>query len=109
MDLGLEQKDVAQLIGVDTSSITNWELNRFPPAIRHYAKISDFLGYCILQYPKTPGERLRLFRIWAGLSIEKLAELLDVDPTTVKHWEQDLHSPAKASREKLEKLWQEKW
>lgn len=106
--MGLEQKHVAKMIGVDTQSITNWELNRFEPAVKHYPKISDFLGYCIMQYPKTPGERLRLFRIYAGFSIEKLAEFLEVDPSSVIHWESGRHNPMKSSSEKMEKLLQMK-
>lgn len=106
LDLELEQKDVAKMIGVDTGSITNWELNRFPPAVRHYPKISDFLGYCIIQHPKTEGERLRLFREHLGFSTKQLAEFLGVDPASVQSWENDKHSPMKSSRAKLERLWQ---
>ena len=106
LDLGLEQKDVAKVIGVDTCSIYNWELNHFSPAFRHYPKISDFLGYCIIQHFKTEGEKVRLFRQGSGLSIKKLAELLGVDESSIRSWEAGKHSPTKNSREKMEKLWQ---
>ena len=106
LDLGLEQQDVAQVIGVDTDSITNWELNRHPPAIRYYPKIFEFLGYCIIQYPKTEGEQLRLFRIHLGYSTEQLAEFLGVDPSTIQSWEANKRIPLRSSKEKMEKLWQ---
>jgi transcriptional regulator with XRE-family HTH domain len=106
LDLGLEQKDIAKIIGVHKASITNWELNIFPPAVRYFARISDFLGYCIIQYPKTEQERLYLFRIYRGLSIKKLAELLGVDEGSVRYWETGKHVPSRSSRGKLERLWQ---
>ena len=36
LDLGLEQQDVAKIIGVTTTSINNWELKRSTPEIRYY-------------------------------------------------------------------------
>lgn len=106
LDLELEQQDVAKVFGVDTCSINNWDLNRFQPAIRYYPTIDDFLGYCIIQYPKTEGERLRLFRIHRGWSTKKLAEFLGVDTSSVQSWESGEHEPTRSSKEKMEKLWQ---
>lgn len=108
LDIGLEQQDVAQMIGVDTDSIANWELNKFPPAVRYYPKIFEFLGYCIIQYPKTEAERLRLFRMHRGWSTKKLAAFLGVDPSSVQSWESGERKPTRSSKEKMEKLWQEK-
>ena len=44
LDLGLLQKDVAEIIGVTTDTITNWEKGRNQPMIWHYLKIKKFLG-----------------------------------------------------------------
>jgi DNA-binding XRE family transcriptional regulator len=45
LDLGLFQSKVAEQIGVDTTSIHNWEGNKSAPAIRHIPAILRFLGY----------------------------------------------------------------
>jgi len=45
MDLGLRQSDVANRIGVWTSTINYWEKNRFNPEVRYVPEIVAFLGY----------------------------------------------------------------
>ncbi len=45
MDLRLEQKEVAKIIGSKECTITNWENNKTQPHIRFIPKIVDFLGY----------------------------------------------------------------
>ncbi|MEN6383817.1 MAG: helix-turn-helix transcriptional regulator [Phycisphaerales bacterium] len=45
LDLRLEQKQVAKIIGTDKCSIANWEHNRSEPRTRYLPKIIDFLGY----------------------------------------------------------------
>ena len=45
LDLGLLQKDVANKIGVNKATITNWELNHTFPEIRYIPAIIEFLGY----------------------------------------------------------------
>jgi DNA-binding XRE family transcriptional regulator len=44
--LKLIQKDVARIIGVDDTSIWNWENNQSRPVSRLIPKIWEFLGYC---------------------------------------------------------------
>jgi DNA-binding XRE family transcriptional regulator len=45
LELGLFQKDVALILGVDESSVTNWEKNRTKPMLHLFPKIIEFLGY----------------------------------------------------------------
>src|SRR5665647_3168855 len=45
IELGLLQKDVANVIGVCEDSITFWENNRSIPSVMYYPKIIQFLGY----------------------------------------------------------------
>ena len=45
LDLGLLQKDVAEIIGVTTDTITNWEKGRNRPMHWHYLRINKFLSY----------------------------------------------------------------
>jgi transcriptional regulator with XRE-family HTH domain len=108
LDLRLEQQDVAKMIGVDAGSINNWELNHCAPAVRYYPKIVDFLGYCNIQYPVTAGDQLRLYRMYIGYSIKRLAKFLGVDPTSVQSWETGKRKPTRYAMDKMEKLWQAK-
>jgi transcriptional regulator with XRE-family HTH domain len=45
LDLKLLQKQVADQIGVDKATITNWERNSVAPAVRYLPTIIQFLGY----------------------------------------------------------------
>jgi transcriptional regulator with XRE-family HTH domain len=44
IDLGLLQREVAELIGVTTLTITNWELGRTKPGARSLPGLLRFLG-----------------------------------------------------------------
>lgn len=107
LELGLEQKDVANIIGVDSCSVNKWELNHYPPSVRHYPKIFSFLGYCLIEPSQTEGERLRLFRTHLGLSTKEIVKLLGVDPSSVQSWGNGKRVPSNRSREKMGKLWRE--
>jgi len=43
LDLGLLQKDVAEIIGVTEVTISNWENNKNKPPSRYLKNIIDFL------------------------------------------------------------------
>jgi transcriptional regulator with XRE-family HTH domain len=44
MELGLLQREVARFIGVDESTIWNWEANGVPPSPRYLARVCEFLS-----------------------------------------------------------------
>jgi DNA-binding XRE family transcriptional regulator len=44
LDLGLHQREVAEQIGVDETTIYNWEGQRTDPEIRYMSRIIQFLG-----------------------------------------------------------------
>jgi transcriptional regulator with XRE-family HTH domain len=94
LGLGLLQKQAAEQIGVDETSVYNWESNRVEPAVRLIPGIIRFLGYC----PYTPGlplaERLKLVRQSLGYSQRKLAVLLGVDDGTWRRWEAGSRQPS---------------
>jgi len=56
LDLGLLQKDVAEIIGVITDTITNWEKGRNQPMRSHYLKITKVLGYNTFERLKSDGK-----------------------------------------------------
>ncbi len=106
MDLKLLQREVAQKLGVDKTSVHNWEKNRASPSLPFIPKIIKFLGYVPYDTPaKTFGEKILTYRKLLGLSQEKLARLLGIDPSTLGRWERGERRPLKRRLEKLkEKL-----
>ena len=89
MDLNLRQKDVAEIIGCDTDTITNWEKGRRSPAISYMPKIVEFLGYNPLSEGATLAERLVNYRKARGLRQKDFARQLRIDPSTLASYEQE--------------------
>jgi len=93
LDLKLFQKDVACILGVDTTSVCNWENNR-GPAINMIPKIIQFLEYNPFNNKfNTLGEKIKWYRKQRGMSQKQLAKRLDVDPTTLARWERSESEP----------------
>jgi transcriptional regulator with XRE-family HTH domain len=102
LDLKLLQKEVAKRLEVDTTTITNWELNRTSPSLPFLPRIIEFLGYVPLSIlPEKPGEKIAFYRKMAGLNQEELARQLGIDPTTLWRWEKGKSQPSKKLLEQL--------
>lgn len=101
IDLGLFQKQVARLIGVAQATIYNWEAGTFEPETRFLPKIYEFLGYCPMRFPKTFGEKLKLWRDVLGLSQEEFAKKTGVDESSITEWETGKHKPTERSLGKV--------
>ena len=93
LDLRLFQSTLADQIGVDETTITNWECNKCAPAIRFIPALLRFLGYNSFPPVQTFPERLATVRKMLGMSQRNLAESLGVDPGTVQGWEAGQHEP----------------
>ncbi|HAQ02364.1 TPA: transcriptional regulator [Candidatus Nomurabacteria bacterium] len=78
LDLNLSQSQVAKLINVTTDSITNWELNRNTPDLTYIPKIISFLEYS----PDFNENPIKKYKIEKGISQEKFAKILKIDPIT---------------------------
>jgi len=93
--LGLKmlQRDVGKQLGVDKTSVFNWEGNRSSPEIRYIPAIIQFLGYNPLPAGKTVAEQLVRQRSSLGLSQKESAKRLDVDPGTLVRWERGEREP----------------
>lgn len=74
---------------LDPESLENWEKNRTRVAVRFYPALIAFLGYNPLPEPRTRGEAVRRQRMTLGLSLERLAMMARVYPTTVCRLESD--------------------
>ena len=102
LDLGLLQRQIAEGIGIDTSTLTNWELNRTEPEIRFLPGIFRFLGFDPRPAPESLAERLVACRTGRGLSRVAAARLLGVDPATLWRWESGRRLPGRAYLERVE-------
>lgn len=93
LDLGLFQKDVAERVGADTTSVWNWENGTAAPELRFMPAILEFLGYDPRPMAKTVGEQLVRHRDGLGWSQKRLATALRVDATTLSRWELSKRAP----------------
>lgn len=92
-ELGLFQREVAEQLGVDPHSVTDWERDRKEPAIRFWPAIIAFLGDDPHRAPQTLPERLHAVRRALGLPIAEIAERLGVDEGTFGRWERGASRP----------------
>jgi DNA-binding transcriptional regulator YiaG len=104
LDLDLFQSDVAEQIGVDTTTVCNWESNASIPAIRYIPALLQFLGYDPFPPAQTFADRLVTARNMLGLPQRKLALSLGVDPGTLQSWEAGRHQPTGRSLERVERF-----
>lgn len=107
LELRLLQKDVASILGVCIDSVTYWENNRSCPQVCHYPQIIQFLGYMPFEVDtSTLGGHIKLYRFQKGLTQEELALKLDLNESTIFHYENNKHKPYPRIRKKLEELFE---
>jgi transcriptional regulator with XRE-family HTH domain len=93
MLLKLLQRDVAEQLGVDKTSVHNWEANNTKPDVQYMPAIIRFLGYNPLPRGDGWAERLVNGRTAIGLSQKDAARELGVDPSTLARWERGEREP----------------
>jgi len=94
LDLKLCQHEVAQLIGVDKTTVFNWERNYSSPELRYIPKVIEYLGYVPFgKEPETLGGRIVYYRWLKGMTQKELARQLGVDPGTLAQWERGEKEP----------------
>jgi transcriptional regulator with XRE-family HTH domain len=93
LNLKLHQYEIAPIIGVDKTTIFNWERGYSSPKLRQIPKIIEFLGYMPFEEPRTLGERIVYYRRLTGMTQKELAKKLNVDPTTLARWERGERKP----------------
>jgi transcriptional regulator with XRE-family HTH domain len=106
LDHNLMQKQVADQIGVDEATITNWERNAAVPTVRYMPAIFRLLGYDPPPRAVFLPERLVSARKRLGLSQRRMAEQLGVDPCTLRDWESGQHHPTEDSLKLIMKVLQ---
>lgn len=95
------QQEAASLIGVDKTTVFNWENGIATPSSWVVPGVLAFLGCDPTETGSTLGERLRSARRRLGLSHADLAERLGVDPSSVLGWERGRHQPTRQRRERI--------
>jgi transcriptional regulator with XRE-family HTH domain len=84
----LTQTGLARLCVVDVNTITQWELDKTIPLVKHYPAIIAFLDYYPFDHEtESIGGKLKQLRYCNGYSLEQCATLLEVDNFTVRNWE----------------------
>jgi transcriptional regulator with XRE-family HTH domain len=90
LQLGLHQAQVAEILDVDESTITNWEKNRTSPALRAIPKIIEFLGYDPMpRRSETLGGQLSQYRKSRGMNQKVVAQQIGIDPATSSRLERE--------------------
>jgi transcriptional regulator with XRE-family HTH domain len=103
MDLGLLQREVAEIIGVTESSIWNWE-HGTEPELQYNPKIIKFLGYVPFECPDDTIGRLAWYKRAMGMNLDHLGEAMGRDPEQLSNWLSGRHYPFRKNREKIERF-----
>jgi len=103
MDLGLLQREVAEVIGVKEYSIYNWERG-IEPELRFVPKIIEFLGYVPFDCPDDTLGKLAYYKRINGLSYEKLAARVGIHFEQIQAWLTGRTRPNRKSLRRLEDL-----
>ncbi|MDR3405055.1 MAG: helix-turn-helix transcriptional regulator [Chthoniobacter sp.] len=94
LDLGLRQADVAEIIGCDSTTVTNWDKGYTAfPQINHISGVVKFLGFNPLPNGDTLAQRLINHRKALGTTQKEFARQLGVDPSTLARWERGERVP----------------
>jgi len=87
------------MLGVCEDSITNWETNFAQPQIQHYPAIIALLGYYPFEHEtESFAGKIKQLRFSKGYRYKQLGEVLGVNASTVRGWEQALNVPTKRHR-----------
>ncbi len=94
-DLGMSQRQAAEMMDVALGSLVNWETGHTGIDLSAYPKIIEFLGYNPLGESRTRGEAVRRERLARGLGLRALARLAGVSVCTLRRLESDTPSMAR--------------
>ncbi len=87
LDLQMSRDTMAEYLGVNEHTISQWVVGADTPRIPYMKKVIDFIGYYPFPEPKTLGERIVRYRRINGLNQTELANLIGFNVCTVSAWE----------------------
>ncbi len=101
----LTKRQLSLRFNVDDVTIYLCEKNRVEPSLAQIPKIIEFLGRDPFERKtENLGERIREYRRIHGLTQEKLAGQLGVNPSTLAGWEREENNPREKTLNKLSTL-----
>lgn len=102
-DLNLLQKDVARLLSVDPTTITNWEKGRCKPRLYLLPRVFKFLAHSPTSVgaATTLGDKIKAYRLIKGLNRRKMASVLNIDPGSLARLERNKGTPTSGLRQKV--------
>ena len=77
------QKDAASILGIGHFTYMTWEKDQKIPFPRYYPAIIEWLGYDPFPKAQSQGEKARFERLRLGLTSREMAELLEIDQSTL--------------------------
>jgi DNA-binding XRE family transcriptional regulator len=89
LDLGLQQKQAAMILGTGAWNLRNWETGRHGVQTWYYPRIIEFLAYNPLPPAQTRGQAVRRERMSRGWSRRRVGREAGVDEATVRRIEAD--------------------
>ena len=102
--LGLFQKQLANDLRTDETTLFRWERGTAKPQIHYFPRILKFLGYDPFPVALSLADKLRAARRTLGLTQKNFAKRLGVDPVTLRKWEQGKAQPNRLSRKIIKKF-----
>ena len=87
LELGLLQREVAEIVGVPETTVQMWECYGYKPRIRNWPGIIFFLGCEPFPPPMTMAEKVKAIRRRLGLTSRELAQRIQADPGAITRWE----------------------
>uniref|UniRef100_UPI0025E41CE7 helix-turn-helix domain-containing protein n=1 Tax=Phenylobacterium sp. TaxID=1871053 RepID=UPI0025E41CE7 len=103
-ELGLQQSEAAQLLGVAPKTLMWWERDERPPVVSAYPAIIGYLGYEPWPLSDTLAQALLAERRRRGIEIRKAAALVGVDQGTWRRWERGEWRPTSLTLPALDRL-----
>lgn len=101
LDLGLQQKEAAEILRTGAWNLRNWETGRHGIRIWYYPRVIHFLGYNPLPAPTTRGRMVSRERLTRGWSRRRLGREADADEATVRRIEADKPGLARKPLERV--------
>lgn len=101
LDQKLRQAEVAEIIGCDELSVVNWEKGHTRPSVNHMTGVVRFLGFNPLPSGVNLAQRLVYHRMALGVTQNRFAARIGVDPSTLAKWERGQRQPSDDQIRKL--------
>lgn len=93
-------QDLSKAVGITARGISRLETGKVTASLPNLRKLAQVLRVPIAylgRFEKLPentlGQRITKARLYHGLTKEEMAQIIGLDPKTLRSWEQDKHKP----------------